>query len=145
RSIRGIPNRAELPAHWGRAVGCIQVDYDLGRDYSTSQSLGDCPFIERVASFHSGHFAWRGRSRSYTSTVNTTPREAQRSQSTTTDCSTATESSKEYAPTAASSSTYAITSNDYSRALESQGSTSRYQKKRWRMSSLMLYEKITRW
>src|SRR5439155_8577946 len=71
--------------------------------------------------------------------------EAQRSQSTTTDCSTATESSKEYAPTTAWSSTYAITSNDYSRALESQGSTSRYQKKRWRMSSLMLYEKITRW
>src|SRR6266516_2426490 len=96
-----FPKRAELPAHRERVVECLQVDYDLGRDYPASKYLRDCPFIERIASFHSGHFVWRGRSRLYTSTVNTIPKEAQRSQSTTTDYSTATVSLREYEPTTA--------------------------------------------
>src|SRR2546426_11610110 len=37
----------------------LPVDYDLGQDYRALSMLGACPFIERIASFHSGHL-WRG-------------------------------------------------------------------------------------
>src|SRR2546426_2417329 len=55
----------------------LPVDYDLGQDYRALSMLGACPFIERIASFHSGHL-WRVRRGQDTSKANTSQKGARK-------------------------------------------------------------------